>query len=105
MIDTNKESLAIQEAKKLGIPVAAIVDSNSTPDGIDFPIPGNDDAARAITLYCDLMSSAILDGMAEQLGSRGVDIGAMEEAPLEEAVAEAPAEAAAEAAPETPAAS
>ena len=105
VIDTNKESLAIQEAKKLGIPVAAIVDSNSTPDGIDFPIPGNDDAARAITLYCDLMSSAILDGMAEQLGSRGVDIGAMEEAPLEEAVAEAPAEAAAEAAPETPAAS
>lgn len=99
VIDTNKESLAIQEAKKLGIPVIAIVDSNSSPDGIDYPIPGNDDAARAITLYCDLMSSAILDGMAEQLGSRGVDIGAMEEAPVEEAVA-APAEAApAEAAP------
>ncbi len=95
VIDTNKESLAIQEAKKLGIPVIAVVDSNSTPDGIDFPIPGNDDAARAIALYCDLMASAILDGMAEQLGSQGVDIGAMEEAPVEEAVAEpAPAEAA-----------
>ena len=94
VIDTNKESLAIQEAKKLGIPVIAVLDSNSTPDGIDYPIPGNDDAARAITLYCDLMASAILDGMAEQLGARGVDIGAMEEAPVEEVVAEAPAEAA-----------
>ena len=104
VIDTNKESLAIQEAKKLGIPVIAVVDSNSTPDGIDFPIPGNDDAARAITLYCDLMASAILDGMAEQLGSQGVDIGAMEEAPVEEAVAEPPAEAPkAEEAPAEPA--
>ncbi len=88
VIDTNKEALAIQEAKKLGIPVVAVIDSNSSPDGIDYPIPGNDDAARAISLYCDLMARAILDGMAEQLGASGVDIGAMEESPVEEAVAE-----------------
>jgi len=88
VIDTNKEALAILEAKKLGIPVIAVVDTNSTPDGIDYPIPGNDDAARAIALYCDLVARAVLDGMAEQLGARSVDIGAMEEAPVEEAVAE-----------------
>ena len=96
VIDTNREALAIAEAKKLGIPVIAVVDTNCAPDGIDFPIPGNDDAARAISLYCDLMSRAILDGMAEQLGAAGIDVGAMEEAPVEE-VLEAPAEAAAEA--------
>ena len=104
VIDTNRESLAVAEARKLGIPVIAVLDSNSKPDGIDFPIPGNDDAARAISLYCDLIARSALDGMAEQLGSRGVDIGAMEEAPVEEAVVAeaAPAEAApAEAAPAT----
>ncbi|PCJ75374.1 MAG: 30S ribosomal protein S2 [Rhodobacteraceae bacterium] len=88
VIDTNKESLAIAEANKLGIPVVAVVDSNSDPVGIDFPIPGNDDAARAIALYTDLIARAALDGMAANLGASGVDLGAMEEAPLEEAVAE-----------------
>ncbi len=96
VIDTNKEALAVQEAKKLGIPVIAVLDSNSDPVGIDYPIPGNDDAARAIGLYCDLIARAALDGMAAQLGSAGVDVGAMEEAPMEEAL-EAPAEAVAEA--------
>ena len=85
VIDTNKEDLAILEARKLGIPVIAVLDTNSSPDGIDYPIPGNDDAARAIALYCDLIARAALDGMAAQLGSAGVDIGALEEAPVEEA--------------------
>ena len=89
VIDTNKESLAVAEANKLGIPVVAVLDSNSSPDGIDYPIPGNDDAARAIALYCDLISRAALDGMTAQLGRAGVDIGAMEEAIAEEAVANA----------------
>ncbi|PIB24753.1 30S ribosomal protein S2 [Amylibacter kogurei] len=91
VIDTNKESLAVAEAKKLGIPVIAVVDSNSAPDGIDYPIPGNDDAARAIGLYCDLIARAALDGMASQMGSAGIDVGALEEAPIEEIVEEAPA--------------
>ena len=84
VIDTNKEDLAILEAKKLGIPVIAVLDSNSSPDGIDYPIPGNDDAARAIALYCDLIARAALDGMSAQMGAAGIDIGAMEEAPEEE---------------------
>jgi small subunit ribosomal protein S2 len=84
VVDTNKEDLAILEAKKLGIPVIAILDSNSSPDGIDYPIPGNDDAARAIALYCDLVARAALDGMAAQLGSAGIDIGELEEGPVEE---------------------
>jgi len=84
IIDTNKESLAVAEAKKLGIPVVAVVDSNSAPDGIDYPIPGNDDAARAIELYCDLIARSALDGMAAAMGSAGIDIGAMAEAPVEE---------------------
>jgi small subunit ribosomal protein S2 len=75
IIDTNKEDIAIKEANKLGIPVIAILDSNSCPDGIDFPIPGNDDAIRAIELYCDLVSSAILDGIQAELGSKGKDVG------------------------------
>jgi len=89
VIDTNKESLAVAEANKLGIPVVAVLDSNSSPTGIDFPIPGNDDAARAITLYCDLIARAALDGMGAQMGAAGVDLGALEDAPVEEAVAEA----------------
>ncbi|RMD93499.1 MAG: 30S ribosomal protein S2 [Alphaproteobacteria bacterium] len=93
VIDVNKEALAVAEANKLGIPVVAVVDTNASPDGIDYVIPGNDDAARAIALYCDLVSRAALDGMSAQLGAAGVDIGALEEAPVEEAV-EAPAEAA-----------
>ena len=76
VIDTNKESIAIKEARKLGIPVIAVLDSNCNPDNADFPIPGNDDAARAIQLYCDLIADAILDGMAESASGRGVDLGA-----------------------------
>ena len=95
VIDTNKEDLAILEAKKLGIPVIAVLDSNSSPDGIDYPIPGNDDAARAIALYCDLIARAALDGMAAQMGAAGVDIGGLEENPVEEVLTEGetPAEA------------
>src|SRR6201992_1819607 len=79
VIDTNKESIAIAEARKLGIPVTAILDSNSDPDGIAFPIPGNDDAARAIALYCDLAARAIIDGLGQSQVESGVDIGAAEE--------------------------
>jgi small subunit ribosomal protein S2 len=78
VIDVNKEDLAIQEAQKLGIPVVAIVDTNCSPKGVDYVIPGNDDAARAIQLYCDLVARAALDGMSAQLGAAGVDLGAME---------------------------
>ncbi|MBJ3762956.1 30S ribosomal protein S2 [Maribius pontilimi] len=80
VIDVNKEDLAIAEAKKLGIPVVAVVDTNCAPDGIDYIIPGNDDAARAIALYCDLISRAALDGMSAQMSAAGVDMGAMEDA-------------------------
>ncbi len=90
VIDVKKEALAVAEANKLGIPIVAIVDTNCSPDGIDYIIPGNDDAARAIALYCDLISRAALDGMSAQMGAAGIDIGAMEEAPVEE-VAEQPA--------------
>jgi small subunit ribosomal protein S2 len=79
VIDTNKEKIAIDEANRLNIPVAAIVDSNCDPDHITFPIPGNDDAGRAITLYCDLIARAALDGISRAQGSAGVDIGAQEE--------------------------
>ncbi len=91
VIDTNKEAIAIQEAKRLGIPVVAVVDSNCDPAVVDFPIPGNDDAARAISLYCDLIAKAAIDGIARQQGSSGVDVGAAEEAPAEAAIEEAPA--------------
>lgn len=89
VIDVKKEALAVAEANKLGIPVIAVVDTNCSPDGIDYLIPGNDDAARAIALYCDLVSRAALDGMSAQLGAAGVDLGAMEEAPVEEVIVEA----------------
>ncbi len=97
VIDTNKEQLAIKEAARLKIPVAAILDTNCDPDGITFPIPGNDDAGRAIALYCDLIARAALDGISRSQGSLGMDIGASE-APV---VAELPAEA--EVAAEAPA--
>lgn len=84
VIDTNKESIAIQEARKLGIPIVAIVDTNCDPDGIDFPIPGNDDAGRAITLYCDLIARAALDGLERSQTSAGVDVGASEAPPSED---------------------
>ena len=93
VIDVKKEQLAIAEANKLGIPVVAVVDTNCSPDGIDYIIPGNDDAARAIALYCDLVSRAALDGMTAQMGAAGVDLGALEDAPVEELLAEATGEA------------
>jgi len=88
IIDVNKEDLAILEAQKLGIPVVAVVDTNCSPKGVDYVIPGNDDAARAIALYCDLVSRAALDGMSAQMGAAGIDLGALEQAPEEETVAE-----------------
>jgi len=94
VIDTNKEAIAIQEARKLNIPVIAILDTNCNPDGITYPIPGNDDAARAIQLYCDLMADAILDGLAAGQAAAGVDLGASE-APVEPALSRKAAKAAA----------
>jgi len=91
VIDVRKEALAVAEANKLGIPVVAVVDTNCPPDSIDYIIPGNDDAARAISLYCDLAARAALDGMSAQMGAAGVDLGAMEVAPTEEVMAEEPA--------------
>ena len=79
VIDTNKESIAVAEARKLEIPVAAILDSNSNPDGIAYPIPGNDDASRAIALYCDLAARAVIDGLSEGQTAAGVDVGASED--------------------------
>ncbi|HEX2020433.1 MAG TPA: 30S ribosomal protein S2 [Aurantimonas sp.] len=104
IIDTNKESIAIEEARRLHIPIVAVVDSNCDPLPIDYPIPGNDDAARAITLYCDLIARAAVDGIARQQGDTGVDIGALEEAPVEEVLPEEEpaAEASAEAEVATP---
>ncbi|MGH6985207.1 MAG: 30S ribosomal protein S2, partial [Stellaceae bacterium] len=97
VIDTNKEQLAIKEAARLHIPVAAVLDTNSDPDGITYPIPGNDDAGRAINLYCDLVARAVLDGISRSRGEGGIDVGA-EEAPTPEVlpevapVADAPSE-------------
>ena len=88
VIDTNKEKIAIDEAKRLGIPVVAIIDSNCDPDLIDYPIPGNDDASRAIALYCDLFARAALDGLGRQQGAAGVDLGAAAEPVAEPALAE-----------------
>lgn len=84
VIDTNKESIAIKEANKLNIPVVAIVDSNSSPDGVTYPVPGNDDAIRAIQLYCDLFSGAVLDGLQQEAITSGKDIGEAEELPAEQ---------------------
>jgi small subunit ribosomal protein S2 len=97
VIDVKKEDLAIAEAKKLGIPVVGIVDTNCSPSGVDYIVPGNDDASRAISLYCDLAARAALEGMSTQMGAAGIDLGAMEEASVEEALAEAPVDAPAEA--------
>lgn len=98
VIDVKKEAIAIQEAKKLGIPVVAIVDTNCSPDNVDIVIPGNDDASRAIALYCDLVADAVIDGIGESQAADGVDIGAAEVAPVEPALAETPAN---EATPDT----
>ena len=95
VIDTNKEAIAVAEANVLGIPVVAVVDSNASPDGVDYPIPGNDDALRAISLYCDLVAGSVLDGLKTEMIREGKDLGE-EAAPVEAAVAEeAPAEEAA----------
>jgi len=99
VIDTNKEAIAIQEARKLNIPIIAILDTNSDPDGITYPVPGNDDAARAIQTYCDLIADAVLDGLAAGASASGIDLGASE-APVEPMLREASApKAEAEAAP------
>jgi small subunit ribosomal protein S2 len=95
VIDTNKEAIAIQEARKLNIPVVAILDTNCDPVGITYPIPGNDDASRALQLYCDLVADAVLDGLTEGQAAMGVDIGASE-APMEPALRTRAAEPAAE---------
>jgi small subunit ribosomal protein S2 len=84
VIDTNKEQLAIKEAQRLGIPVAAIVDTNCDPQGITFPVPANDDAGRAISLYCDLVARAAIDGISRGHGELGLDIGAAEAPIIEE---------------------
>ena len=98
VLDTNKEDIAVLEANKLGIPVVAVIDSNASPDGVDYPIPGNDDAMRAISLYCELAQGAILDGLQAEMVASGGDVGSAAEAPVEPVLAqEAPAEAAAEA--------
>ena len=88
VVDVKKEALAVAEANKLGIPVVAVVDTNCSPTGVDYMIPGNDDASRAIGLYCDLISRAALDGMSAQLGAAGVDLGEMDESTPEEILTE-----------------
>jgi small subunit ribosomal protein S2 len=93
VIDTNKEEIAVAEAHKLGIPVAAILDSNSNPDGIAYPVPGNDDAARALSLYCDLVARAVIDGLSESQVAAGLDVGE-QEVPLQTVTAPQGAEAA-----------
>mgnify|MGYP002375017272 CR=1 FL=1 len=92
VIDANKEELAIKEANVLGIPVVAILDSNVSPDGIAFPVPANDDASRAVRLYCEAVAAAATKGRQEAVVDSGADVGAMEEAPVEDAVVEVAAE-------------
>jgi small subunit ribosomal protein S2 len=99
VIDTNKEAIAVEEARRLGIPVIAILDSNSDPKGVTYPIPGNDDALRAIQTYCELMAGAVLDGLQVEMKAAGVDVGASVQAPTETVAEAAPA---AEAAVEPP---
>ena len=94
ILDTNKEAIAVQEANRLGIPVVAVVDSNASPDGVDYIVPGNDDAMRAITFYCELVQAAVLDGLQTELMKSGGDAGAAIDAPAEPALAEIVAEAA-----------
>ena len=83
-IDTNKDDIAVAEANKLGIPVIGVIDSNSNPNGIDYPIPGNDDALRAIQLYCDLVASAVFAGLQSEVTESGGDLGEAESAPGED---------------------
>ncbi|MEM7768420.1 MAG: 30S ribosomal protein S2 [Pseudomonadota bacterium] len=108
VIDTNKEAIAVKEARKLGIPVVGVIDTNCDPDDVDFPFPGNDDAARAISLYCNLMADAVMDGLAESSAELGMDLGELEDlgelADLDVATADAAAADASETAPEAAAA-
>ena len=90
VIDANKEELAIKEANVLGIPVVAVLDSNVSPDGIAFPVPANDDASRAVRLYCDAIAAAATKGRQDGVVDSGVDVGALDVAPVEDAVVEAP---------------
>ncbi|MEN9931619.1 MAG: hypothetical protein RIS17_192 [Pseudomonadota bacterium] len=91
VIDANKEELAIKEANVLGIPVVGILDTNVDPSGIAFPVPGNDDAARAVRLYCDAIANAARTGRQGAVVDSGADFGAMEQPPVEAALEEAPA--------------
>ena len=91
VIDTNKEDIAIKEARRLGIPVAAIVDTNCDPDGITYVVPGNDDASRAVALYCDLVAKAAIEGISRAQGEMGIDIGAAEKPVVAEQIPTAPA--------------
>lgn len=102
VVDVLRDDIAIAEANRLDIPVVGVIDTNSKPEGIDFPVPGNDDATRAIRLYCDLIAEAALDGIQADLAAQGVDLGE-QEAPVEEVVAEAAVEEAVEAPAEAPA--
>ncbi|HBS35239.1 MAG TPA: 30S ribosomal protein S2, partial [Parvularcula sp.] len=89
VIDVKKEAIAVKEAKKLGIPVVAVVDTNCSPDDIDFVIPGNDDASRAIALYCGLVADAVIDGISASQASLGVDLGALETVPADPVITQA----------------
>jgi small subunit ribosomal protein S2 len=100
VIDTNKEAIAIEEATRLGIPVIAVIDSNSNPDKITYPIPGNDDAIRAITTYCELVADAVLDGLQAEMISAGIDIGEAKTITLEDVTVTVDNAPEAEAAPE-----
>ncbi|MBT5938958.1 MAG: 30S ribosomal protein S2, partial [Rhodospirillaceae bacterium] len=103
VLDTNKESIAVAEANKLGIPVIGVLDSNSNPAGINYPIPGNDDSIRAINFYCDMIAGSVLSGIQTEMAASGTDLGEQEVAPVEELPTEAPAEEAAPAAEVAPA--
>ncbi len=92
VIDTNKEGIAVAEANKLGIPVVGVIDSNSDPKGIDYPIPGNDDSIRAINFYCEMIAGSVLSGIQTEMAASGGDLGEQEVAPDEELPTEAPAE-------------
>jgi small subunit ribosomal protein S2 len=104
VIDTNKESIAVQEAGRLNIPVVAVLDSNSDPEGVAYPIPGNDDAIRAIELYCDMISRAVVAGLQQEMIAAGVDVGEGEEAPAEGLPEDGPAKPAIEPAEAQPSA-
>jgi small subunit ribosomal protein S2 len=103
VIDTNKEHIAVEEAGNLNIPVIAVLDSNSNPDGVTYPVPGNDDALRAIGMYCDLIADAVLDGIQAEMTASGTDIGESAEGPLETLPEQAEPAAAAETPAEQPA--